>query len=261
MQEKTALVLSAGGMFGAYQVGAWQELSTRFQPDIVVGTSVGALNGWAIAGGCPPGELARRWTHESTADFLRWRFPLYPWHGFFDDAGFTRHVQEFFSRFTPRIPIGVTLTDLLRLRPCLVRSEEITWKHLAASCSIPVGLPPVRIDGRRYTDGGVLNVLPLWAAAEMGATRAIAINAMPQPPSRVLRVAVSTVAWIGSKDPQPGALEVVTITPGATLGTLSQLVQWDASAIQRWIERGAEDARRVMAAELAGRDFLQRVLQ
>ena len=52
-----ALVLSAGGMFGAYQAGAWNVLSQRFQPDMVVGTSVGALNGWAIAGGCPPDEL------------------------------------------------------------------------------------------------------------------------------------------------------------------------------------------------------------
>src|ERR1035438_5321759 len=52
-----ALVLSAGGMFGAYQAGAWNVLSRRFQPDLVVGASVGALNGWAIAGGCSPAEL------------------------------------------------------------------------------------------------------------------------------------------------------------------------------------------------------------
>src|SRR6266849_2527718 len=204
MQEKTALVLSAGGMFGAYQAGAWKELSTRFQPDIVVGTSVGALNGWAIAGGCPTGELVSRWCDKSAADFLRLRFPLYPWHGFFDDASFFRRVQEFFSAFTPRIPIGVTLTDVLRLRPRLVRSEEITWKHLAAACAIPVGLPPVRIDGRRYTDGGVLSVLPLWAAAEMGATRAIAINALPELPSRLLRTAMRTLRWISPKGPGPG---------------------------------------------------------
>jgi NTE family protein len=261
MQEKTALVLSAGGMFGAYQAGAWRELSTRFQPDIVVGTSVGALNGWAIAGRCPPGELVRRWSDKSSGDFLRLRHPLYPWRCFFDNASFSSRVQEFFSAFTPRIPIGVTLADALRLRPRLVRSEEITWKHLAATCAIPLGLPPVRIDGTYYTDGGVLDVLPLWAAAEMGATRAIAINAMPEPPSRILRAAVSTVAWISPKSPKTGSLEVVSIAPPAALGTLSQLARWNRDSIQLWIERGAEDARRVMAAELAGRDFLPHVLQ
>ena len=45
----TALVLSAGGMFGAYQAGAWKALAPELSPDLVVGTSAGSLNGWAIA--------------------------------------------------------------------------------------------------------------------------------------------------------------------------------------------------------------------
>jgi predicted acylesterase/phospholipase RssA len=56
-----ALVLSSGGMFGAYQAGAWEVLSETFKPDIVVGASIGSLNGWAVAGGCDPQELSRRW--------------------------------------------------------------------------------------------------------------------------------------------------------------------------------------------------------
>ena len=46
----TALVLSAGGMFRGYQAGAWKVLRSRLRPDIVIGASAGALNGWAIAG-------------------------------------------------------------------------------------------------------------------------------------------------------------------------------------------------------------------
>ena len=71
MGSKTALVLSAGGMFGAYQAGAWRELSACFQPDMVVGTSVGALNGWVIAGGCPPEELIRFWADPVGGGFLQ----------------------------------------------------------------------------------------------------------------------------------------------------------------------------------------------
>src|SRR2546427_8151414 len=41
---KTALVLSGGGMFGAYQAGVWKALSHELSPDIVVGASVGALD-------------------------------------------------------------------------------------------------------------------------------------------------------------------------------------------------------------------------
>ena len=48
-------------MFGAWQVGAWQALEPVFKPDLVVGASVGSLNGWMIASGCPPEELACRW--------------------------------------------------------------------------------------------------------------------------------------------------------------------------------------------------------
>ena len=60
-EHKTALVLSAGGMFGAYQAGAYRAIAEIAPPDIVVGASVGALNGWPIAGGCTPDHLIERW--------------------------------------------------------------------------------------------------------------------------------------------------------------------------------------------------------
>ena len=258
--EKTALLLSAGGMFGAYQAGAWKELSACFQPDMAAGTSVGALNGWAIAGGTSPEDLIRYWNSKAPGAFLQLRTPLYPWRGFFDNAAFLHHIEEFFFAFTPRIPFGAVLTDLLRLEPRLVCSEQVTWRHLAAACAIPVALPPVRVDGRLYVDGGLLNVLPLWAAAAMGATRAIAINALPLLPSRVVRAAVRSVRWFSRTAPVRGTLEVITIAPAAPLGTLVESVRWNRGKIQRWIEQGAEDARRVMP-ELARRDFGPRVLQ
>ena len=49
-------------MFAAYQAGVWKAVSSAFRPDIVIGASAGALNGWAIAGGCEPDELAARLT-------------------------------------------------------------------------------------------------------------------------------------------------------------------------------------------------------
>jgi NTE family protein len=261
MEAKTALVLSAGGMFGAYQAGAWRELSTCFQPDMVIGTSVGALNAWALAGGCSPDELIRQWTSASAAAFLQLRIPLLPWRGFFVYESFCHHIQELYSAFRPRIPCGVVMTDLMRLRPRLVQSEEITWEHLAAACAIPVGVRPVRIDGRSYVDGGLLNMLPLWAAAEMGATRAVAVHALPLMPSRVVRAGVRVVRSISPKAPEPGGLEVMTIAPPAPLGTFWESVRWDRDDVLRWIERGSVDAHRAMARRFSGRDPAQRVLQ
>jgi NTE family protein len=261
MGPKTALVLSAGGMFGAYQAGAWRELSIRFQPDMVIGTSVGALNGWAIAGGCPPEELIRFWADPSAGAFLRLRSPLHRWRGLFDGVSFSKLVQELFSAFRPQVPFGVVLTDALRLRPRLIQPDEVTWQHLAAACAIPLGLPPVRIGGRWYVDGGVSGALPLWPAAQMGAARAITINALPLLTSRFIRAGARAVRWISPQIPSAGALEVIPITPSGALGSLSESVRWNRDTVLRWIERGAEDAQRVVAAAGLGRDSAERVLQ
>ena len=84
MSEKKALVLSAGAMFGAYQVGVWQSLAGRFQPDVVIGVSIGAWNGWAIAAGYPPEKLAELWLDAEYSDVMRVRFPFPPWDGVFN---------------------------------------------------------------------------------------------------------------------------------------------------------------------------------
>ena len=262
MAAKTALVLSAGGMFGAYQAGVWRELAASgFQPDMIVGTSVGALNGWAIAGGCPPAELIRAWTDPLAGAFLQLRRPLARWRGFFDERSFLKGIQEWHSRFRPRIPIGIVLTDLVRLRPRLVQTEEITWRHLAAACAIPLGLPPAWIDGRCYVDGGLLNAMPLWPASEMGASRAVAVNALPEWPSRLMRAGVRVVRWIRPQTQPLGALDAIAIVPAAPLGTLGESVRWNRDASLHWIEQGAVDARQALAAGLFGRDSAQRVLQ
>src|SRR4051794_32211298 len=84
--RKTALVLSAGGMFGAYQAGAFRIISEHNPPDIVVGASVGALNGWTIAGGCSANELVERWLDPEAGSALR-LFPNAGWrNGWFDPA-------------------------------------------------------------------------------------------------------------------------------------------------------------------------------
>ena len=101
-----ALVLSAAGMFGAWQVGAWTALAPHFRPDIVVGTSAGALNGWAIAGGIDPGELAAIWLHPRMAGVMRRRIPLLPWKGVFAPKALEELARELFERYRPRIPFG-----------------------------------------------------------------------------------------------------------------------------------------------------------
>jgi NTE family protein len=238
-----ALVLSAGGMFGAYQAGAWNVLSQRFQPDIVVGTSVGALNGWAIAGGCSAAALVAMWRDPATAGAMRLRVPLLPWNGWIDPAGLLRQVEDWYVRFPPRVPYSATVVQVPQLRLVRVPGERITPLHLMASCAIPFGYPPVRINGRLYVDGGLLDVLPVWAAAEMGATRVIAVNVLPQMPTRALRTVVRAVRFFGQKPTAAPGLEVLRVSPRAPLGTVREALTWNAENVERWIRQGEDDAR------------------
>ena len=237
-----ALLLSAGGMFGAYQAGAWNVLSRRFEVDLVVGASVGALNGWAIAGGCSPADLLAMWRDPATALLMRRRLPLVPWNGLFDPAALDRQVRDWYLRFKPRVPYSLTLVEVPRLRLVRVPHGQVTPEHLMASCAVPFGYPPVRIGGKLYVDGGLLDVLPVWAAAEMGATRVIAVNVLPLMPSRSLRAAARMVRLLGRKPPKPGGLDLVLIGPRTPLGSVRDALTWSPENVQRWIQQGEDDA-------------------
>lgn len=229
---RTALVLSAGGMFGAYQAGAWKVLAEHFEPDMVVGASIGAINGWAIASRCDPDELIRRWLNLqplSRQDLIR----------------------QVHSDFSPRIDCGVVLTETFRLRPRLFRGDNLTWQHLAASTAVLGVYAQHRIDGRLYSDGGLLSALPLWAAAEMGADRIVAINALPAMPSAILRKVVGAIRAVSRFKPAIPT-EVIQIAPTEALGGARDILRWKRENAERWIAQGRADS-------LAVRPQLQRV--
>ena len=119
----TALVLSAGGMFAAWEVGVWKALCGRFQPEFIVGVSAGAWNGWAIAGGATPEDLVREWMDPLTATIIQ---PGLHRFGVLFPAGLHQKARDLFSRYQPRMPFGLTVVEVPRLRPRLVRGAEIT---------------------------------------------------------------------------------------------------------------------------------------
>ena len=236
-----ALVLSAGGMFGAYQAGVWQGLAEWFKPDIVGGASIGGLNGWAIAGGCRPEELVSRWLDLGELCSWRLRAPGSPLDGVFDCEIFERIVRRMHSEYQPKVAYGVVLTDLMRAKPRLF-TDDIHWEHLAASCAVPFFLRHHRIGGRLYTDGGLLHSLPVWAAAEMGASSILAVQALPFMPSRVVRTFVKGVRWLAPKPPRPRpAVNIVTLTAGP-LGRARDMLLWNRKLALQWIEQGEAEA-------------------
>jgi NTE family protein len=231
----SALVLSAGGLWAAWQAGAWSVLRDRFRADGIVGASAGAWNGWAIAGGATPEELASQWMEESIGRVMQ--FGLHR-AGFLRGEPLVASARRLFDRYQPRMPFALTIVEVPSMRPRVVCDGEITWKHLAASCAIPFGFPPVEIDGRWYVDGGFRAGLPLWAAEELGARRVLALNVLNTPGFRVLH----KVLWGRGAS---ASLDVTLVEPSYRLGSLHDAVVWNPRNIGSWIEAGRRDASSV----------------
>jgi predicted acylesterase/phospholipase RssA len=148
------------------------------------------------------------------------------------------------ARYTLRMPFAITATELPRMKPRIFRDSEITWQHLAASCALPFALPQVRIGKHWYSDGGLLGALPLWAAAELGATRIIGLQALAQPTSWWLGQATRAFRAVAGHNPLvPPGIDVLEIRPVGSLGSVRDTIQWKRGNIERWLDQGAEDAR------------------
>ena len=214
-------------MFGAWQAGAWRALAPTFQPDLIVGASVGSLNGYAIASGWSADDLCHWWQQPGVASF--------------------EHLPETVRRLIAaralELEYAVVLTDMLSLKPRAITGPVIHAEHLLASCAVPGAARPQRFDGRWYLDGGLLNPLPVWAAVELGATRIVALNALPEFPSALLRPFTKAFRFcFGHNPPLPPAVELTTLIPRRPLGSLHDAISWDAENAARWIEQGAADA-------------------
>jgi NTE family protein len=248
MKDRVALVLSAGGMFGAWQAGAWRAVSEWLRPDLVVGASVGSLNGYAIAGGATPEELIELWRRPEFAKLgnlshsIQELMARYP------------HTRETAGRDPVQPDFAVVLTDLLRMKPRTFQGREVTWRHLAASCAVPGFVPFQKIDGRIYGDGGLLNPLPVWAAVDSGATRIIALHALPVIPSLWLRPLVSAFRSVaGHRPPLREGVRLQIVKPAGSLGSMTESLRWRRENIERWLEMGYQAGKNISLSNCSAR--------
>jgi NTE family protein len=175
-----AFVLSGGASLGAVEVGMLKSLAGRgIRPDLIVGTSVGAVNGAWLAGhpDADIDDLARVWLsiRRSTvfpADpvlglmaFTGRRTGLVPQRGLRSLA--QSHLT--FERLEDApIPLHVVAVEVLTGRDVLLSSGPALDAVLASS-AIPAVYAPVEIDGVAYMDGGVVNNTPISHAVTLGA--------------------------------------------------------------------------------------------
>lgn len=250
--RKRALVLSAGGMFGAYQAGVWDSLYGFYKPDLVVGASVGSLNGYVIACGAPPDELISRWRSLEAIERLQWRISPHLTRGILDNSLLENWIQELFELGRPECDYALVATETLRLSPRCFCWPEITWKHLAASCGVPVFLPTYRIDGTLYSDGGLVDPLPIKAALDLGATEIVSVDLMSRRPLPVRTMVTCLQKYSGYRRPHPENVPWIQINPSEPLGGPRDSMYWTRKNTERWLAMGRRDALAVRDALASG---------
>ncbi len=210
----TAFVLSGGGSLGAVQVGMLRALAEYgVEPDVLVGTSAGALNAtWVAAHGMSEQSLAGLtsvWTGLRRTDI----FPI-------DTRRVVRAALGLGTALTSphrlarlvrthagieyveeaAVPLHLLATDLLSGKPALISNGPIV-SGVLASAAIPGVFPPVERYGQVLVDGGVSGQSGVGQAIELGATTiyvvpAGAACALPQPPRTAIGVALHALSLL-----------------------------------------------------------------
>src|SRR5262249_41524888 len=147
-------------------------------------------------------------------------------------------IRGMMARYPRKTSYAVVVTDSLRMKPVAFKDEAVTWQHLAASCAIPGVLPQYKIDGRWYSDGGLLNPLPVWAAVELGATRIVAVHPIWPRPAMVFRpIVTGFIRAFGHYPLVPEGVDLATIGTPA-LGSIHDAPHWKRENVIRWIDDG-----------------------
>lgn len=158
---KIGLVLSGGGARGFAHLGVIQALNDAgIFPDIISGTSAGALVGVLYADGYSPKEILHLMNPGSRLDFMR---PTLPREGLLQISGIVKILKSHLHAKTfeeLKMPLYVSATDLNNGK-AVYFSEGDLLDPVIASASIPVLFQPVIINNTYYVDGGVLDNLPL----------------------------------------------------------------------------------------------------
>ena len=183
---KTAFVFAGGGSFGAVQVGMLHSLAAHgISADMVVGSSVGALNGAFYAGDPTLDGVKRlatiwRGLHRRDVFPITWRTMLgFLWRRDFliphdgvrkliDDHIPFRNLQD------APMPVHIVATDIIT-GDSVVLSEGSTAEAIVASTAIPGAFSPIRYENYFLADGAISSNTPVRVAVRKGATRLIVL--------------------------------------------------------------------------------------
>jgi len=195
MKKELAFVLSGGGAFGALQVGALRALfEAGFQPALVTGTSIGAVNAafLSVHGYHPVGirKLEEAWKLSIHQDLLPANLWWQVMRAFFrrSPGDSQQRIREFAIAhgLTPElrfadiqgIRLFIIASDLNSGRQVIFGQDpqESVLESMMASIALPPWMLPLETENRYLLDGGAVSNLPIEAALQQGATEIIALD-------------------------------------------------------------------------------------
>lgn len=163
---RIGVAFSGGGARGFAHAGALKALAEfGIRPDIVAGVSAGSVVAVMHAAGLVPEQIVEVFNGLKFTDLCEIGVPK---NGFFSMDGFRKFIATnvgYENIESLPLPTVICATDMDNGQAVAFEKGNLA-ERVSASCSIPVIFKPVKINGTRYIDGGVLHNLPAWAIRE-----------------------------------------------------------------------------------------------
>jgi NTE family protein len=272
----TAFVLGGGGLLGAHEVGMLMALAeAEIRPDLVVGTSIGAINGAFVAAD-PAGSAAKLgelWQGQAMRD----AFSETLWSRAITLVRSGTHLHAFdpLEKMLADLLPATNFADLKLPFHCVAASIErasAAWffsgpliPAVLASCAVPGLLPPVEIDGAHYFDGGLVDSIPVGRAVALGASTVYVLQVgrietaltAPKRPWEVGLVAFEIARRHRFHEEMSALPDDITVHVLPTGGSrrspdLSQLRYRDKTMVQEGIDRAYEASANYLSAAEGG---------
>jgi NTE family protein len=244
---KIGLALGGGAARGFAHIGVIKALEAQgIVPEIVVGTSAGAVVGALYSSGLSGFELQKIALDMDEGQLGDWSLPD---RGVFKGEALQNFVNRAVNnRSLEKLPrtFAVVATDLKSGESALFRTGN-TGMAVRASAAVPGVFQPVSINGRDYVDGGLVSPIPARAARSLGANFVIAVDISVNPrdarTSSTLDVLLQTFAIMGRSIGRYETTEADIVIRPVT----AELPATDFAGRHRAVLEGEKAAAAVMA--------------
>jgi NTE family protein len=182
-RAKIGYALGGGGARGLSHIGVMKVLEEHgIYPDVIAGTSIGALVGALYASGLRAGDIERalRLDLRRLAMLADVRLSL---SGLVQGKRVASALESFLGDLhfeDLKIPFACLATDIVNGQEVVLRTGPVI-SAVRASISVPGLFTPVKVRGRYLVDGGLVNMVPVSTCRDLGAEYVVGVNVIPDP--------------------------------------------------------------------------------